>query len=60
MTTVGNIMAAPLLSKAFAWGLDRGGYWSGAAFLVVAALYLVLGSPLWIIRPPRPEEDVHG
>lgn len=51
---------APLLSKAFVWGLDLGGNWRGMAFLTVGALYLVLGSPLWIIRPPGPEEGIHG
>jgi hypothetical protein len=60
MMTIGNMIMAPLLSKAFAWGLNLGGHWSGMAFLTVTALYLVLGSPLWIIRPPRPEEDIHG
>ncbi|MCJ1360355.1 MAG: hypothetical protein MMC33_010360 [Icmadophila ericetorum] len=60
MMTIGSMIMAPLLSKAFAWGLNLGGNWSGMAFLTVATLYLVLGSPLWIIRPPSPEEDVHG
>lgn len=51
---------APLLSKAFAWGLDLGGNWSGMVFLTVAAFYTVLGSPLWFIRLPSQAEDIHG
>lgn len=60
MTTIGNMITSPLLSKAFGWGMGLGGSWSGMAFVTVAALYAVLGAPLWIVRPPRAEEDIHG
>lgn len=60
MMTIGSMIMAPLLSKAFVWGLDLGGIWSGMVFLTVAALYLVLGLPLWIIAPASQGANVHG
>ena len=57
MMTIGSMIMAPLLSKAFVWGLNLGGNWSGLVFLTVAALYIVLGSPLWIIRLPRQDDE---
>ena len=60
MMTIGSMVMAPLLSKAFSWGLDLGGDRSGIVFLTVAALYLVFGLPLWINKLPSQDEGIHG
>ncbi|GLA33908.1 hypothetical protein AnigIFM63309_003931 [Aspergillus niger] len=60
MMTIGSMVMAPLLSKAFSWGMDLGGDRSGVVFLTVAALYLVFGLPLWIIKLPSRDEGIHG
>lgn len=58
--TVGSLIYGPILSRAFGWGLNLGGQWTGMAFIVVATLYLVLGLPIWLVSEPTPEMDVHG
>jgi hypothetical protein len=57
---IGQMIYGPLLSKAFGWGLNLGGLWSGMAFLVCAFLFAVVGSPIWLFKEPTPEMDVHG
>lgn len=57
--TVGSMLAGPLIAGAFSWGVDLGGAWIGMAFIATAGIVLVLGLPVWIIRPPKPEDDVH-
>ncbi|RFU28106.1 hypothetical protein B7463_g8215, partial [Scytalidium lignicola] len=58
--TVGNLVSNPLISKAFSWGMDLGGIWSGMSFIVAGLITLVLGIPVYIIPSPKPEEDIHG
>jgi hypothetical protein len=58
--TGGILLSGPVISEAYGWGLDLGGAWSGMAFIVAAGLVLVFGIPVWLIRSPKPEEDVHG
>jgi hypothetical protein len=48
------------MSKSFSWGMDLGGMWSGMVFILAGVMTLILGIPVYIIRPPKPEEDVHG
>ncbi|KAE9362765.1 MFS general substrate transporter [Stipitochalara longipes BDJ] len=58
--TIGQLIYGLLLSKAFGWGLNLGGLWSGMAFLACALLFAVVGSPIWLVREPTPEMDVHN
>jgi hypothetical protein len=58
--TVGQIAYGVLLPAAFGWGLQLGGVWKGIPFLVCAALFLVVGLPVWLVKEPAPEMDVHG
>lgn len=58
--TVGTLVTSPLISKAFSWGMDLGGMWSGMVFMLAGVMTLILGMPVWAMRPPKPEEDVHG
>lgn len=58
--TVGSLIYGPMLSKAFGWGLKLGAPWTGMSFIVVAALYVVLGLPVWLVKEPTPDIDVHG
>lgn len=58
--TIGTLLYGPVLSRAFGWGLDLGGPWTGMFFIVVAAIYIVIGLPVWLVRTPKPEMDVHG
>jgi ATP/ADP translocase len=58
--TVGRMLSGPIVARAFSWGVELGGPWIGMIFIVTAGIVLVFGIPVWIIRPPKPEEDVHG
>jgi hypothetical protein len=58
--TIGQLIYGPLISKTFGWGLNIGGLWNGMAFLVCALLFAVVGLPIWLVRVPTPELDVHG
>lgn len=52
--TLGALVLNPLISKSFSWGMDLGGIWSGMSFILAGAMTLILGLPVWIIRPPKP------
>jgi hypothetical protein len=58
--TVGSLIYGPVLSRAFGWGMDLGGLWSGMAFFICAILFAVVGLPIWLVREPTPEMDIHG
>jgi hypothetical protein len=58
--TMGSLVASPIISKSFSWGMNLGGTWSGITYIFTAATILILAIPVYIIRPPKPEEDVHG
>ena len=58
--TIGTLAYGPILSKSFGWGLDLGGNWTGMAFFAVAAIYAVIGLPIWLVKAPKPKMDVHG
>jgi MFS-type transporter involved in bile tolerance (Atg22 family) len=58
--TVGQIAFGFLLPIALEWGLYLGGFWKGVPFLVCAALFVVFGLPIWLVKEPVPEMDVHG
>jgi hypothetical protein len=58
--TVGQISFGVLLPAALGWGLHLGGLWKGMPFLICAALFAVIGLPVWLVKEPTPEMDVHG
>jgi sugar phosphate permease len=58
--TIGASIFGPLLSKSFGWGLDLGYPWTGMAFIFCGVMFVILGLPLWLVRKPTPEMDVHG
>jgi hypothetical protein len=58
--TIGALIYGPILSKATGWGFEIGGPWTGLAFIVVAGLFAILGLPIWLVREPTPDMDVHG
>lgn len=58
--TVGTIIYGPILSKTYGWGENLGGYWTGMAFVFCALMYAIVCSPVWLVREPTPEDDVHG
>jgi MFS-type transporter involved in bile tolerance (Atg22 family) len=58
--TVGQIAFGFLLPIALELGLYLGGFWKGVPFLLCAALFVVFGLPIWLVKEPVPEMDVHG
>ena len=58
--TVGQISFGVLLPAALGWGLQLGGLWMGIPFLVCAGMFAVIGLPVWVVREPTAEMDVHG
>lgn len=38
------------MSKIFSRGLEIGGTWTGMAFVVIGAVYAVIGVAIWIVR----------
>ncbi|KAE9374833.1 MFS general substrate transporter [Stipitochalara longipes BDJ] len=58
--TVGQIAYGVLLPLALGWGLHLGGLWKGIPFLICAALFAVIGLPIWLVKEPTPEMDIHG
>lgn len=45
MDTIGGVVAGPIISKAFGWGVHLGGLWSGMSFLLSGLLYSMVAVP---------------
>jgi hypothetical protein len=58
--TVGMVIYGPVISKAYGWGTQLEGPWTGMAFIIVAAMYTIFGLPVWLVSEPTPEMDLHG
>lgn len=58
--TIGMIIYGPILSKGFGLGMSIGGSWNGMVFVFVGIMFTVMGLPVWLVREPTPEMDVHG
>ena len=58
--TIGMLIYLPVLSKAYGWGAYLAGPWTGMAFITVAAMYAILGLPIWLVKKPTPDMDLHG
>jgi hypothetical protein len=52
--TTGTMVAGPLLSTSFSWGLKLGGLWVGMPFMVVGCLYSIATLIVWTVRIPKP------
>ncbi|KAH8588375.1 major facilitator superfamily domain-containing protein [Bisporella sp. PMI_857] len=57
---LGQMVYSPILSKGFGWGANLGGQWTGMAFIFCAILFAVAGFPVWLVRKPTRDMDVHG
>ena len=57
LDTIGNLLSGPMLSQAYSWGLHRGGLWSGAAFVLVALLFVVTCFPIFLFKLPDVEVE---
>lgn len=49
---MGMIMASPVMTGFFNWGLQLGGFWIGLAWMVAAGLFGVVGLIIWRVRLP--------
>ena len=58
--TIASLISSPVISKAFGWGLELGGIWSGLAYIVTAGMVLIFGIPVWVVYAPKQEEDIYG
>lgn len=57
-SSLGAVIAGPIIAVAFDWGLKRGGIWVGAPLFVVALLYvLTMGSMCILSIPGKDEHD---
>ncbi|KAL5041272.1 hypothetical protein BDW71DRAFT_201512 [Aspergillus fruticulosus] len=50
MDTVGSLLAGPLMSSAFRWGMDLGGAWLGMPYLISAGLCLLMTVVIFMIH----------
>jgi len=48
----GMILASPIMTNFFKWGIDLGGFWTGLAWMVAASLFAVVGTIIWRVRLP--------
>lgn len=49
MEMIGGMVAGPLLSKLYSFGLNLDGFWVGLPFLASGGLFLIVALPLWIL-----------
>ncbi|QGA13068.1 hypothetical protein EYB26_000713 [Talaromyces marneffei] len=48
----GMILASPVMTGFFNWGLHLGGFWIGLAWMVAAGLFGIVGLIIWRVRLP--------
>lgn len=49
---LGMILASPIMTGFFNWGLHLGGFWIGLAWIVAAGLFGIVGAIIWRVRLP--------
>ncbi|KAH6683352.1 major facilitator superfamily domain-containing protein [Halenospora varia] len=50
INTIGNLVAAPALGKAYSYGLSLGGLWGGLGFAVASAAYALVAVGVWSVK----------
>ncbi|CAI7678157.1 unnamed protein product [Penicillium discolor] len=58
METLGSLLAGPVMSWAFRWGVNLGGAWLGMPYLISAAICGAMTTIILLIRLERPESGV--
>ncbi|KAJ5971438.1 MFS general substrate transporter [Penicillium vulpinum] len=54
MDTLGSLLAGPMMSWAFRWGMNLGGVWLGMPYIISAALCGAMTAVIFLIRLERP------
>ena len=49
---LGMILASPVMTGFFNWGMHLGGVWVGLAWMVAAGLFGIVGLIIWRVRLP--------
>lgn len=63
INTIGNLISAPLVGKAYSYGLSLGGLWGGLGFAAASAVYVLVAVGVWGVKvrvwkdPERERED---
>lgn len=60
MDGIGSLVAGPLFSLMFRWGLKLGGSWLGLPFLLTTALFLLITAALFTVRLQEDEHEEGG
>ncbi|CAG8898198.1 unnamed protein product [Penicillium egyptiacum] len=58
MNTLGSLLAGPMMSLAFRWGVNLGGAWLGMPYLISAALCGAMTMIMFLIRLERSESGL--
>jgi len=58
--TLGVMVYSPLTSRGYGWGIKLGTHWTGMIFLICALVYVALSVPVWFVKKPTEDMDVHG
>jgi MFS family permease len=48
----GMILASPIMTGFFKWGLSLGGFWVGLAWIVASSLFGIVGLIIWRVKLP--------
>lgn len=60
MDGIGSLVAGPLFSLMFRWGLKLGGDWLGLPFLLTTALFLLITAAIFAVRLQEDEHEEGG
>ncbi|KAI9751276.1 MAG: hypothetical protein M4579_006129 [Chaenotheca gracillima] len=57
LDNLGSLIAGPLLSIFFRFGIKLGGFWQGLPFFGLGLMFTFVAAAVWCVRLPGPGED---